>query len=115
MMVTMAKWIVAITLLCATVQGSPHKPLKGRNLVIVFDTTWSMKNDLKEFRAGAEYIVKEMAKKESSPISNYVFAPFHDPSECNEAYRWDFCQGSHLFAQQWRSSVPGSNLKALFL
>ena len=81
MMVSMAKWIVAIALLCATVEGDPHKPVKGRNLVIVFDTTVSMKDDLLYFRAGAEYIVKEMMKKESSPISNYVFAPFNDPSE----------------------------------
>lgn len=115
MMVSMAKWIVAIALLCATVQGDPQKPVKGRNLVIVFDTTVSMQDDLLYFRAGAEYIVKEMMKKESSPISNYVFAPFNDPSEWKEAYQRDFCQESNLFAQQWRSTVPGSNLKALFL
>lgn len=83
MMVSTAKFIVVITWLCAAVQGQPHSeaPTDGRSLVIVFDTTFSMGDDLQELRAGAAFIVREMMKKESSPISNYVFVPFNDPCE----------------------------------
>lgn len=53
----------------------------GRSLVIVFDTTWSMDDDLQELRQGAAYIVKEMMRRETKPIHNYVFVPFNDPCE----------------------------------
>lgn len=53
----------------------------GRSLVIVFDTTWSMDDDLQELRLGAAQIVKEMLKKDKNPIYNYVFVPFNDPCE----------------------------------
>lgn len=51
------------------------------SLVIVFDTTLSMENDLIELRAGAKYIVKKVMEKPNNPIFNYVFVPFNDPSE----------------------------------
>lgn len=54
---------------------------EGRSLVIIFDTTWSMDDDLQELRAGAAHIVKEMMKKETNPISSFVFVPFNDPCE----------------------------------
>lgn len=54
----------------------------GRSLVIIFDTTWSMDDDLQELRAGAAHIVKEMLKKEKNPIYSYIFVPFNDPCEC---------------------------------
>lgn len=60
--------------------SDPPRPEQA-SLVIVFDTTWSMDDDLQELRAGAEYIVKEMMKKSQNPIYNYVFAPFNDPCE----------------------------------
>lgn len=53
----------------------------GRSLVIVFDTTWSMDDDLQALRAGAAHIVKEMLKKEKNPIYSYIFVPFNDPCE----------------------------------
>lgn len=51
----------------------------GRSFVCVFDTTWSMDDDLQELRAGAAHIVKEMQRKDTNPIFNYVFVPFNDP------------------------------------
>lgn len=66
----------------AVVQGhSSSSNEAGRSLVIVFDTTWSMDDDLQELRAGAAHIVKEMMRKETNPIYNYVFVPFNDPCE----------------------------------
>lgn len=70
-------------IMCCFVQGQ-HIIVSGnykRSLVIVFDTTWSMTDDLQELRWGAAQIVKEMLKKEQNPIYNYVFAPFNDPCE----------------------------------
>lgn len=65
---------------CSVVQGQDVSE-NGRSLVIVFDTTWSMDDDLQELRAGAAHIVREMMKKEKNPIYNYVFVPFNDPCE----------------------------------
>lgn len=48
-------------------------------LVIVFDTTWSNVDDLGVLRNGAEFVVRETAKKR--PIYNYVLAPVDDPCE----------------------------------
>lgn len=58
----------------------------GRSLLIVFDTTASMRDDLQELRQGAAYIVNELKKKEKNPIYNFIFVPFHDPCE----YLWIF-------------------------
>lgn len=63
-------------------QGQAHGAVEnGRSLVIIFDTTWSMDDDLQELKRGAAYIVKEMMKRTDNPIYNYVFVPFNDPCE----------------------------------
>ena len=56
-----------------------------RSLVIVFDATGSMIDDLEQLRKGAEIIIDEFSKRDDSPIYNYIFVPFRDPSEylCN--------------------------------
>lgn len=53
----------------------------GRSLLIVFDTTASMGDDLEELRLGAAYIVNELKKRERNPIYNFIFVPFNDPCE----------------------------------
>lgn len=79
--------VIVVSLCCligaAVVQGHSISSSNetGRSLVIVFDTTWSMDDDLQELRSGAAHIVKEMMRKETSPIYNYVFVPFNDPCE----------------------------------
>uniref|UniRef100_A0A1B0D2W5 Ig-like domain-containing protein n=1 Tax=Phlebotomus papatasi TaxID=29031 RepID=A0A1B0D2W5_PHLPP len=49
------------------------------SLVIVFDTTGSMGDDLEELRTGAAYIVRNVMNKTHNPIYNYIFVPFNDP------------------------------------
>lgn len=89
---------VLFVIVCCFVQGQyvnasgSEVAETGRSLVIVFDTTWSMDDDLQELRLGAAQIVKEMLKKDTNPIYNYVFVPFNDPCEYMEhaRYSWDF-------------------------
>lgn len=52
-----------------------------KSLVIVFDTTGSMSNDLAQLRGGAEDIVNTFSMKDNNPIYNYVLSLFNDPSE----------------------------------
>ncbi|XP_053693670.1 hemicentin-1-like isoform X2 [Sabethes cyaneus] len=50
-----------------------------RSLVIVFDATGSMLDDLKQLRDGAKLIIDEITHLKNNPIYNYVFVPFRDP------------------------------------
>jgi hypothetical protein len=58
------------------------RPQPGqRSLVIVFDGTGSMLDDLEQLRHGAELIIEEITKKKDNPIYNYIFVPFRDPGK----------------------------------
>ncbi|GAB0093037.1 Immunoglobulin [Sergentomyia squamirostris] len=57
---------------------SPPSPGQA-SLVIIFDTTSSMGDDLEELRAGAAFIIRKMMNKPNNPIYNYIFVPFNDP------------------------------------
>uniref|UniRef100_A0AAG5CQZ0 Cell adhesion molecule n=1 Tax=Anopheles atroparvus TaxID=41427 RepID=A0AAG5CQZ0_ANOAO len=50
-----------------------------RSLVIVFDATGSMLDDLQQLRDAARLIIAEITHKDSNPIFNYIFVPFRDP------------------------------------
>lgn len=50
-----------------------------RSLVIVFDATGSMLDDLHQLRDGAKLIIEEITQLKNNPIYNYVFVPFRDP------------------------------------
>lgn len=52
-----------------------------RSLLIVFDATGSMHNDLEQLRAGAQEIVNELSAREDNPIFNYVLVVYRDPSK----------------------------------
>lgn len=52
-----------------------------RSLLIVFDATGSMHDDLEQLRAGAQEIVNELSAREDNPIYNYVLVVYRDPSE----------------------------------
>ncbi|EAT36338.1 AAEL011566-PA [Aedes aegypti] len=55
-------------------------PAEGqRSLVIVFDATGSMLDDLKQLRDGAKLIIDEITQLDTNPIYNYIFVPFRDP------------------------------------
>lgn len=51
-------------------------------LAFVFDTTGSMFDDMQQVIDGAGKILNTVLEKFERPIHNYVFVPFHDPSEC---------------------------------
>uniref|UniRef100_A0A182VQ07 Uncharacterized protein n=1 Tax=Anopheles minimus TaxID=112268 RepID=A0A182VQ07_9DIPT len=50
-----------------------------RSLVIVFDATGSMLDDLQQLRGAAELIIAEITQRDNNPIFNYIFVPFRDP------------------------------------
>lgn len=52
-----------------------------RSLLIVFDATGSMHDDLEQLRAGAQEIVTELSAREDNPIFNYVLVVYRDPSK----------------------------------
>ncbi|XP_058450901.1 hemicentin-1-like [Malaya genurostris] len=64
----------------SSIRKSYEAPAEGqRSLVIVFDATGSMLDDLKQLRDGAKLIIDEITHLKSNPIYNYVFVPFRDP------------------------------------
>lgn len=52
-----------------------------KSLLIVFDATGSMHDDLEQLRSGAQEIVNELSAREDNPIFNYVLVVYRDPSE----------------------------------
>ncbi|XP_019553970.3 hemicentin-1 [Aedes albopictus] len=63
-----------------TIRRGYEAPTEGqRSLVIVFDATGSMLDDLKQLTEGAKLIINEITGLENNPIYNYVFVPFRDP------------------------------------
>lgn len=52
-----------------------------RSLLIVFDATGSMHDDLEQLRSGAQEIVTELSAREDNPIYNYVLVVYRDPSK----------------------------------
>lgn len=57
------------------------------SLVIVFDGTSSMFDDLQQLRAGATAIIREVNQRSNHPIYDYVFVPFRDPGESGSKIR----------------------------
>ncbi|XP_055635973.1 hemicentin-1-like isoform X2 [Toxorhynchites rutilus septentrionalis] len=63
-----------------TIRKHYQGPSEGqRSLVIVFDATGSMLDDLNQLRDGAKLIIDEITLLQNNPIYNYVFVPFRDP------------------------------------
>lgn len=52
-----------------------------KSLVIVFDGTGSMSDDLAELVPAANSIIEDFASRPDKPIFNYILSVFHDPSE----------------------------------
>lgn len=52
-----------------------------KSLLIVFDATGSMHDDLEGLRAGAQEIVTELSARHDNPIYNYVLVVYRDPSK----------------------------------
>lgn len=64
----------------SSVSKSERKNAK-KSLVIVFDGTNSMKEDLDQMRDAAKEIITELSEVKDKPIKNYVLTVFKDPSE----------------------------------
>lgn len=52
-----------------------------KSLLIIFDGTGSMYDDLQQLRLGAQEIVNDLSSRNDSPIFNYVLVVYRDPSE----------------------------------
>lgn len=52
-----------------------------KSLLIVFDATGSMHDDLEQLRSGAQEIVTELSARDDNPIYNYVLVVYRDPSK----------------------------------
>lgn len=52
-----------------------------KSLLIVFDATGSMHDDLEQLRSGAQEIINELSVREDNPIYNYVLVVYRDPSK----------------------------------
>ncbi|CRK97350.1 CLUMA_CG010741, isoform A [Clunio marinus] len=50
-----------------------------KSLVIAFDTTGSMEDDLEQLREAAIVIVNELSEREDNVIENYILSLFNDP------------------------------------
>jgi hypothetical protein len=62
--------------------GDSSRPVEGqKSLVIVFDTTRSMKKELDQVRQEAQNIVEFAAKQPENPYYNFVFVAFNDPGK----------------------------------
>jgi hypothetical protein len=78
---------IVITIFASTQASSPligdsSRPEDGqRSLVIVFDTTGSMSDELEQVRKQAMEIVEYVANQPRNPFYNYIFVEFNDPSK----------------------------------
>lgn len=52
-----------------------------KSLLIVFDGTGSMHDDLQQLRSGAQEIINDLSSRNDSPIFNYALVVYRDPSE----------------------------------
>lgn len=52
-----------------------------KSLVMVFDATGSMHDDLEQLRSGAREIINEMSARTDNPVFNYILVVFRDPGK----------------------------------
>ena len=60
------------------------KRIKKKSLLIVFDGTSSMTDDLVQMRDAAKEIISNLAQIKEKPIRNYVLVVFKDPGEASQ-------------------------------
>lgn len=61
-------------------QSTITRSTEGQDLIIVFDTTTSMTDDINELRIHAIDVVNRFEKMKPNPISNYILVEFKDPT-----------------------------------
>jgi hypothetical protein len=58
-----------------------------KSLLIVFDATGSMHDDLEQLRSGAKEIIHELSARTDNPIFNYILVVFRDPGELRQIHK----------------------------
>lgn len=76
-MLVIPRTLSLLALLTSTLCQKPHQ----KSLVIVFDGTGSMGNNLQELIPAANSIIDNFASRPDKPIHNFILTVFHDPSE----------------------------------
>lgn len=69
----------------STHQSDKHKKrprADQKSLLLIFDGTGSMHDDLQQLRLGAQEIINDLSSRNDSPIFNYVLVVYRDPSKC---------------------------------
>ena len=62
--------------------GFRDRPRPGqRSLLIIFDGTKSMTQDLEQLQLAATQIVNELSMRQDNPIFNYILVIFRDPGK----------------------------------
>jgi hypothetical protein len=64
-----------------TTEGPSVLPKAQKSLLICFDSTGSMTDDLNEMRDAAKQIVGDFSARADKPIKNYVLSVFNDPGK----------------------------------
>lgn len=73
--------------------GDKHKDqprADQKSLLIIFDGTGSMYDDLVQLRSGAQEIINDLSSSDENPIFNYVLVIYRDPSECHHFIKINF-------------------------
>jgi hypothetical protein len=68
------------------------KLISQKSLLIIFDNTNSMMDDLIQLRSAAKKIVVHYSARKEKPIKNYVLSVFNDPS-----MNFHFIFGTHIY------------------
>jgi hypothetical protein len=64
------------------IQAKKSSGINQKSLMIIFDATASMGDDLAQLRAAAIDIINDFSSRTDNPIFNYVLAIYRDPGEC---------------------------------
>jgi hypothetical protein len=71
------------------------KKIPKKSLLLVFDGTGSMSDDLSQMRDAAKEIVTDLSSRKDKPIQNYVLTVFKDP--CKLKVEKFFSENQHVF------------------
>jgi hypothetical protein len=73
---------ITVTLITVSVILAGNSPRHDqKSLLIIFDATASMGDDLAQLRAAALDIINDFSSRADNPIYNYVLVVFRDPGK----------------------------------
>jgi hypothetical protein len=74
---------IVFSFLLTSVSTEPESD--ERSLVIIFDATASMHDDLVQLRSSAVEIINDLSAQEENKIKEYILVVFRDPGELNSS------------------------------